>query len=116
MIVVWLFLAVPWVCLRFMIVVFPDHTHLLFFIPCISEFPAVFNINVKLRFLDLQFIPYSNDFKSFIPFSNLLHLGLAISSKFGFRHRSTNVQYWFLRFLHCLKHQLMGSKEQMAHN
>ena len=26
-IVVWLFLAVPWVCLRFVIVVFPDHTH-----------------------------------------------------------------------------------------
>ena len=28
--VVWLFLAVPWVCLRFVIVVFSDHTHLLF--------------------------------------------------------------------------------------
>ena len=28
--VVWLFLAVPWVCLRFVIVVFPDHAHLLF--------------------------------------------------------------------------------------
>ena len=28
--VVWLFLAVPWVCLQFVIVVFPDHTHLLF--------------------------------------------------------------------------------------
>ena len=26
-IVVRLFLAVPWVCLRFVIVVFPDHTH-----------------------------------------------------------------------------------------
>ena len=26
-IVVWLLLAVPWVCLRFVIVVFPDHTH-----------------------------------------------------------------------------------------
>ena len=26
---VWLFLAVPWVCLQFVIVVFPDHTHLL---------------------------------------------------------------------------------------
>ena len=26
-IVVWLILAVPWVCLQFMIVVFPDHTH-----------------------------------------------------------------------------------------
>ena len=26
-IVVWLFLVVPWVCLQFVIVVFPDHTH-----------------------------------------------------------------------------------------
>ena len=26
----WLFLAVPWGCMRFVIVVFPDHTHLLF--------------------------------------------------------------------------------------
>ena len=26
----WLFLVVPWGCLRFVIVVFPDHTHLLF--------------------------------------------------------------------------------------
>ena len=30
MIVVLLFLAVPWVCLQFVIVVFPDHTHILF--------------------------------------------------------------------------------------
>ena len=30
MMVVWLFLAVSWVCLRMVIVVFPDHTHLLF--------------------------------------------------------------------------------------
>ena len=30
-IVVWLFLAVPWVCQQFVIVVFSDHTHLLFF-------------------------------------------------------------------------------------
>ena len=28
--VVWLFLAVPWACLQFVIVVYPDHTHLLF--------------------------------------------------------------------------------------
>ena len=28
--VVWFFLAVPWVCLQFVILVFPDHTHLLF--------------------------------------------------------------------------------------
>ena len=32
-IVVWSFLAVQWVCLRFVIVVFPDHTYLLFFMP-----------------------------------------------------------------------------------
>ena len=30
MMVEWLFLAVPWGCLRFVIVVFPDHTHILF--------------------------------------------------------------------------------------
>ena len=29
-IVVWLFLAVPWVCLQFVIVIYSDHTHLLF--------------------------------------------------------------------------------------
>ena len=28
-IVVWLLLAVPWVCRQFVIVAFPDHTHLL---------------------------------------------------------------------------------------
>ena len=31
-----LFLAVPWDCLRFVSVVFPDHTHLLFFILLIN--------------------------------------------------------------------------------
>ena len=30
MIVLWLFLAIPWVRLQFVIVVFPDHTHILF--------------------------------------------------------------------------------------
>ena len=29
-VVLWPFLAVPWGCLRFVIVVFPDQTHLLF--------------------------------------------------------------------------------------
>ena len=32
-IVVWLFFAVSWVCLQFVIVVFPDQTHLQFFTP-----------------------------------------------------------------------------------
>ena len=30
LIVVWLFLVGPWVCLQFVIVVFADHAHLLF--------------------------------------------------------------------------------------
>ena len=30
-VVVWLFLAVPWVCLQYLIMVFPDHTH--YFLP-----------------------------------------------------------------------------------
>ena len=29
--VLWLFLTVPWVGLQYVIVVFPDHTHLLFY-------------------------------------------------------------------------------------
>ena len=37
-IVVWLFLTMPRVCLQFVIVVFPDHTHLLFY----SNVPEVF--------------------------------------------------------------------------
>ena len=32
MMVEWLFVDVPWGCLRFVTVVFPDYTHLLFFI------------------------------------------------------------------------------------
>ena len=35
--VVWLFLAVPWVCLRFVNVVFPDHTQVLFSVDCEAE-------------------------------------------------------------------------------
>ena len=37
-IVVWLFLAVSWVCLRFVIVVFPDHTHLLLLVYNVQAF------------------------------------------------------------------------------
>ena len=36
----WLFLTVPWGCLRFVIMVFPDYTHLLFLIefrPMVKE-------------------------------------------------------------------------------
>ena len=39
MMVEWLFLAMPRGCLRFVIVVFPDHTHLLFFSIKADSFP-----------------------------------------------------------------------------
>ena len=35
--VVWLFLTVPRVCLRFVIVIFPDHTHLPFLVHSIGK-------------------------------------------------------------------------------
>ena len=47
-IVVWLFLAVPWVCLQFEIVVIPDHTHLLFFIGLASD--LMYQLNVTDSF------------------------------------------------------------------
>ena len=42
-----LFLAVPRGCLHFVIVVFPDHTHLLFFIPLILTMQRYANNSVK---------------------------------------------------------------------
>ena len=45
MMVEWLFLVVPWGCLRFVIVVFPDHTHLLFL-----ETEYVFHIIILFHF------------------------------------------------------------------
>ena len=40
-IVVWLFLVMPWVCRQFVIVVFPVHTHLLFLIALLLIFPEL---------------------------------------------------------------------------
>ena len=44
MIVVWLFIAVPWVCLQFVIVIFPDHTHLVFLINWARQWLVTFNL------------------------------------------------------------------------
>ena len=41
-----LFLAVPWGCLRFVIVVFPDHTHLLFL-----NTLSIFSLNILKNFI-----------------------------------------------------------------
>ena len=44
--VLWLFLMVPWVGLQFVIVVFPDHTHLLFHVySCYNMLSPVFKTN-----------------------------------------------------------------------
>ena len=40
-IIVWLFLTMPRVCLQFVIVVFRDHTHLLFLIECVHCFAHI---------------------------------------------------------------------------
>ena len=42
----WLFLAVPWVCLWFVCVVFPDHTYFLFY-TCIEKHKQIFLSGTK---------------------------------------------------------------------
>ena len=49
-----LFLAMPQACLRFVIVVFPDHTHLLFFIFNFITLDYLFELITKIR------LPYSS--------------------------------------------------------
>ena len=41
-----LFLAMPWGCLQFVIVVFPDHTHLLFLITLILKMSYQMRVRV----------------------------------------------------------------------
>ena len=43
-----LFLAMPRGCLQFVIVVFPDHTHLLFLYVCAFQFVIIFHSFLKL--------------------------------------------------------------------
>ena len=45
----WLFLTVPWGCLLFVIVVFPDHTHLLFCINLFDTLQPIQHCKVKAR-------------------------------------------------------------------
>ena len=44
-----LFLAVPWGCLRFVIVVFPDHTHLLFLLQAYTYPPLIDNVTSTVK-------------------------------------------------------------------
>ena len=78
----WLFLAVPWGCLRFAIVVFSDHTHLLFFSTHTDSIKALFkktvgSLNVSL-FLGMQLKSYKIE---------IVH----------YRGRSSNQEISFLR-------------------
>ena len=54
-IVVWLFLAVPWVCRQFVIVVFPDHTY--YFCRMLQgEHFAILSTFIKLPFVIKIFV------------------------------------------------------------
>ena len=52
----WLFLVVPWGCLRFVIVVFPDHTHLPFLMRRLSLIGIDAISQLSLRFLLMRTI------------------------------------------------------------
>ena len=50
-----LFLAVPWGCLQFVIVVFPDHTHLLFLCDIMLMHSV---LNIYISFMEKIMPPY----------------------------------------------------------
>ena len=60
-----LFLAVPWGCLQFVIVVFPDHTHLLFLVFKVSQGSLYQSFFFKSRLLLLTKIVNKKIFKVF---------------------------------------------------
>ena len=61
--IVWLFLLVPWVHLRFVIVVYPDHTHLLFFMTASWErCPTLTHLGIVPAYNSLK--NYSNCIKT----------------------------------------------------
>ena len=72
----WLFLLVPWGCLPFVIVVFPDHTHLLFLLIKHKEDCYGINNNIErptkdkshITFKNHMHVPYVNyaDFESIV--------------------------------------------------
>ena len=68
--VVWLFLAVPWVCLRFVIVVFPDHTHLLLLYKQVVGIPM--GTNCAPLVADLFLFCYERDFMIALSFSVMI--------------------------------------------
>ena len=56
-IVVWLFLAVLWGCLQFVIVVFPDHTYLLFLFADLTSYDMYFkHTKSRTRSENVKFI------------------------------------------------------------
>ena len=71
MIVVWLFLAVPSPCLQFVIVVFPEHTPLLFLTARISHMKRSKKYTHSNKFINERLIvaPFLNIFyESYIQF------------------------------------------------
>ena len=59
--VVWFFRAVSWVCLRFVIVVFPDDTHLLFlYYRLISVVDVDIAIMIPNQPLPFHILSYAN--------------------------------------------------------
>ena len=75
MIAVCLFLVVPWVCLQFVNVVFPDHTHLLFLRKLRTLFYVTFHFisdlyNIEYRLLAVLINPEFGN--SLIPIMNYL--------------------------------------------
>ena len=70
-----LFLAVPWGCLRFVIVEFPDHTHLLFYIGNGSMIKFSSNTLLTEDLIAIKYTRYLvlHKFTTSIDFSDIKH-------------------------------------------
>ena len=81
-IVVWLFLAVSCVCLQFVIVVFPDNTHLLFFIVSHSSVLKSVDFHNQIKCSKLRGGSICNNENAFItPSTNALEFYFILYAK-----------------------------------
>ena len=90
-----LFLAVPWGCLRFVIVVFPDHTHLLLFIPCFYTLYKYVLNNTDKSHLKYVILYLMHQFPIICVITSVSHLSTTPKCRLLFSMRCLNSFFMF---------------------
>ena len=92
-----LFLAVPWGCLQFLIVVFPDHTHLLFVLRICSNYMTSCK-HSAITFCQTNFVRWVFATRSEY-----------IANTYCKQSSSQNIRSIFIRYLHKDSFSVRGS-------